>query len=77
MPKAKPKVPKTEKMWMAWDTDDGGFFTHRASETKDGCESKISESSMSDSLQAVRVRIVPEAEYQRLIAATKRKEKET
>jgi hypothetical protein len=78
MPKAKQKAPKTEKLWMAWDHVDGGFFVNRHGTSKGQCRRNIlKHSAFPDDLAPVAVRIMPEAEYQRLIAAAKRKDKET
>lgn len=70
MPKAK-KVPKTEKMWMAWDKADGGFFPSRWGDSQDECLDKIRERAYAEDMEPVIVRIMPEAEYQRLRKAKK------
>lgn len=59
MPKAK-KVPKTEKMWMGWH-EFNGFEPWNFGLT--ACGHKV--------LGQVPVRIMPEAEYQRLRKAAK------
>lgn len=70
MPKAKQKVPKTEKMWMGWNGK--WYITHLPSFLKSGCQTKLTESGYScDEAYPVPVRIVPEAEYQRLRKAKK------
>jgi len=68
MPKAKPEVVK---MWMGWKP---GWYLHGIiGNTKSDCEMSLGENRWgSDEAEAVEVRIVPEAEYQRLIAASKR-----
>lgn len=76
MPKAKTKVPKTEKMWMVYDPNPGvGFVPSLFGVSK--ADAVDENKNPHDQDQYVRVRIVPEAEYQRLIAASKRKDKET
>jgi len=70
MPKAKPKVPKTDTMWMVWN---GSRFDIEAEVYRREDGDIPPPSSVSKYLP---VRIVPEAEYQRLIAASKQKNKE-
>lgn len=76
MPKTKPKVPKTEKMWMGWDGK-RGYVTFAARQKKHECQSDLDIAWYADEATPICVRIVPEAEYKRLIAASKRKDKET
>lgn len=59
MPKAKPKVPKTHKVWMAWDNNHG--FNHADWGYRKGDVEG----------NPTPVRIVPEAEYQRMRRAAK------
>ena len=72
MPKDKPKAPKTEKMWMGHSRK-FGYFPMSYATTKAECERNLFDVRN----EAVKVRIMPEAEYQRLIAASKRKDEET
>jgi hypothetical protein len=76
MPKAKPKVPKTEKMWMGWGRKFGFHPRFCDSTKKDLLQIQCNALQVDEPMDPVLVRIMPEAEYQRLIAASKRKEKE-
>lgn len=72
MPKAKPKVPKTEKMWMAWSRD-AMFAPWIWGVTKETCRDRAS-GWQYDRIKEVR--IVPEAEYQRMRKAAGKMVKE-
>lgn len=71
MPKAKPKTPKTEKMWMAWHIEDG-FQPDNWGQTKRESMACLAPEYHESECRPIRVRIVPEAEHQRLTSVSKR-----
>lgn len=66
MPKAK-KVPKTEKVWMGWH-ELSGFMPWIWGEFQKSCKDR---DEYHDTSKCMRVRIMPEAEYQQLRKAAK------
>jgi hypothetical protein len=71
MPKAK---PKTKRMWMGW-TNLHYWLPGIYSQDREKCQELLKRNKWDPWVaKPVRVRIVPEAEYQRMRAASKRKD---